>query len=522
MKPRLTLLLFFLIALPFGLIAWLGLKTARDDRELQRVRFDELLEARLAMLATSVKSLLNEHEAHLAAETRVDAPNPPSLREIRERERLVRQIFLLDTNGKLLFPKDDATSSREERIFLRRIGRILEGKETFSRSLDEKQSNPFGWYVWYFEEGVNLIFWQRLQNGDIIGVELSRIALLSDIVADMEEELPAGVDETGARIVLEDASGRAIFGFGGYTPGGEAPRVERSLDEPLGSLRLAVFVDPEVGLPGGGMMGFFFGLGALLLVILLATIYYLRETGRELREANRRVTFVNQVSHELKTPLTNIRMYAELLGMELEDGDDQSRAHVDIIVRESQRLSRLIGNVLTFGRGMRKQLAIHPVSMIPDEVTRKTLQQFAPSLRAKQIEIRTDLDAPERVSIDPDAVEQILGNLLGNVEKYAAKGKLVKVASRQTDGETSIIVEDRGGGIPKAVQHRVFEPFFRVSDAVTDGVGGTGIGLSIARDLARLHGGDIALSSGPEGARFEVTLKTPRATQRSTFSKARR
>jgi signal transduction histidine kinase len=516
LKLKLTLLLVFIIALPFGLLTWVGFKTAEDQEALEAVRFSELLDARLALLTNSVQSVLDKHETALAGRTRLERLTPGALRELASNERLVRHLFVLDARGELAFPSDNEEASLEERAFLKRIDRILKSGERFTRPSDTGQSTRFGWYVWYFEEGVNLIFWQKLDSEETIGAELSRIALLSDIVGQMNEELPKGVSADEARVSLRDVSGREIYGFGKYVPkSDEAPRVRRSLEEPLGSLELGFYISPE-GVAGnlgsGGALNLFVGLAAMLLVIGLGTVYYLRETGREIREAIKRVTFVNQVSHELKTPLTNIRMYAELLEQDLDEEETEARKHLDVIVRESQRLTRLIANVLTFGRGQRKQLELHRTPGVVDDVIRKILLQFEPSLGAKHIEIEQRLDAPQTVEVDADALEQILGNLVGNVEKYAAGGKRLIVSSSRTEDETSIVVEDRGGGIPKRVRKRIFEPFFRVSGSLTDGVSGTGIGLAISRDLARLHGGDVVLEESESGARFNVVLKTPRVT----------
>jgi signal transduction histidine kinase len=94
------------------------------------------------------------------------------------------------------------------------------------------------------------------------------------------------------------------------------------------------------------------------------------------------------------------------------------------------------------------------------------------------------------------------------VEKYAAAGQLMEVITDQTGSTTTIIVADRGPGIPRGQEERIFERFHRLSDRVTEGVGGTGIGLTIARDLARQHGGDLRIVPSASGARFELRLQT--------------
>jgi len=223
------------------------------------------------------------------------------------------------------------------------------------------------------------------------------------------------------------------------------------------------------------------------------------------------VTFVNQVSHELKTPLTSIRMYAELLDREVDEGDEATRRHLGIIVSESQRLSRLIGNILTFARSRRGRLRLHPGPGVVDDLIGTVLERFRPAMEGKGVRTGFDGNAKGDVLFDGDAVEQILGNLFSNVEKYAASGGVMEVASRQADGRTVISVSDRGPGVPEKERDRIFKPFYRLSDRLSDGVTGTGIGLSISRDLARRHGGDLVLAPRPAGACFRVTLETPAA-----------
>ncbi|MCA9558925.1 MAG: HAMP domain-containing histidine kinase, partial [Myxococcales bacterium] len=238
--------------------------------------------------------------------------------------------------------------------------------------------------------------------------------------------------------------------------------------------------------------------------------WFSRESTRELRRAAQRVSFVNQVSHELKTPLTNIRMYAELLEDELADTDDRAERYVGIIVSESQRLSRLIANILSFARHQREQLSVRKAPAVVDDVVRQTLDQFAPSLAAAGVSPQLDLSAGATVRVDADALGQMLGNLLSNVEKYAA-GRPVDLVTRQAGGVTTLTVRDHGPGIPKAARAKVFEPFHRLSNALSDGVTGTGIGLGIARELARLHGGDLVLEADEDGAAFTITLQTEEA-----------
>ena len=224
--------------------------------------------------------------------------------------------------------------------------------------------------------------------------------------------------------------------------------------------------------------------------------------------------FIGMVSHELKTPLTNIRMYAELLEGHLEEAAEKPKTYVGVIVAESQRLSRLIGNVLSFSRSQRNALTVHGTRGSVDDALRCTIQSFEPSPTKRGIETRFNANATDTIEFDRDVLEQIAGNLLSNVEKYAQGADRVDITSVLEGESVTITVADNGPGIPARERDRIFQPFHRVSNKLTDGVAGAGIGLSIARDLARLHGGDLVLDPSEKGARFKVVLHVlPTRTQ---------
>jgi signal transduction histidine kinase len=249
------------------------------------------------------------------------------------------------------------------------------------------------------------------------------------------------------------------------------------------------------------------GSGALL-VTALGWIYF-RETTREIREARSRVTFVNQISHELKTPLTNIHLYAEMAARRAEQSDDgTSRKYVNVIEAEASRLNRLISNVLSLARSQRGKLTVHLRQGVLDEVVRSAVEKWEPILEKKGIRsLEISLAAPDPMTFDPDAVEQILGNLFSNVEKYASAGQWARVSTSSDEAATRLVVEDRGPGVPASKLQNIFEPFERVRSDLTEGVSGTGIGLTISRELARLHGGHLIVDPlHTQGARFILSL----------------
>ena len=244
-----------------------------------------------------------------------------------------------------------------------------------------------------------------------------------------------------------------------------------------------------------------------VLVVALGWLYF-RESNRAMREAQQRVTFVNQVSHELKTPLTNIQLYTEMAADRAEKADDQTALrYLQVVGAETSRLSRLINNVLNLARQQRDRLSVQLRTGVLDEVVEKTTEYWRALLEGRQIAIDLSLGAPAKIKLDADAITQILGNLLSNVEKYAAQGKYVRIATEMDETSARLIVQDRGPGIADGKREIVFEAFERLRSDLTEGVSGTGIGLTISRELGRLHGGTLEVDVNyREGSRFVLTI----------------
>jgi len=488
-----------------------------------------------------MSTFIEETERHLLRTLDDVSLDALALRGFIAREPMARQVFALDAEGRRIHPPPEGDLSEAEQQFIERATHLWnrnvfyhlegpahegssppasvpigaptvgEGKATRTRS---GGARPYGWHVWYWGRGLNLIFWRRLDSGQVVGVEIDRVRLASDLIGELPETDDTEPLRPQGRIALADSQGDTLYQWGAYEPAeGEAPRVGLPLRHPLSAWKLEYFV-PEAALDAGLGRSVLFNVLSGVIVIFLAlmglAVYFYRESSRDMREAQQRMTFVNRVSHELRTPLTNIRMYAELLQESLAEGEEKNSRYIGVLVSESERLSRLIANVLTFGRKQDQRLTLRKSPGVVDEVLLAALAQFAPSMEAKGIAVTVSGDAEAEVLLDGDALQQILGNLFSNVEKYAASGESMTVQSEQDGDWTTIKVSDKGPGIPHANRDRIFEPFYRISDKLTGGVAGTGIGLSIARDLAHLHGGDLVLVPTASGACFRLTLQTPR------------
>ena len=524
MAHKQIILFSLIVCLPLAMLAWLGWRLARDERGRVRQHVTGLAMERLEDVDLVAAEYFQRRERELLELTELTGYDPDTLRNVVRTRPGIAQLFVLDPDGTLLHPDPAGTLNGSEREFLLHAKQMFDDKQLIrsgSAGENDAATTTHGWHVRYWGPGLNLIFYHRLESGNVVGALVPRSRWIADLIAELPDTAgPVGSrDESGAeaRIRLVNSNGEAVYQWGSFDPDEAAePFADMPLSNPLSSWRLEYFVDErELAAVGRSVYwNLLSSLAAIGLGLIVVATYFYREYAREMREAVQRVHFVNQVSHELKTPLTNIRMYAELLEADLQQIDTEEaatpRGHLEVIVTESRRLSRLIGNVLTFARQQRNRMTLRKTAARVDEVIAVAIERFRPTLRQKGIEVVFEAAAGAPVSLDTDALEQILGNLIGNVEKYAAAGEHLEIVSRQSDSQTTVVVADRGPGIPAGARGKIFRPFYRVSDRIEETTG-TGIGLSIARKLARLHGGDVVLLPSESGARFQVTLNTPEA-----------
>lgn len=359
-----------------------------------------------------------------------------------------------------------------------------------------------GWQTWFWGEGLGLVFWKRDAQGRLWAADISRARLMADVIA----ALPDGGEPMGGHMCLMDAKGSLLYQWGQVFSDERKTSISKPdatlpLDAPLGAWRLTF--QSHTVLAAASHTAIYGVLGAVVAIFCGLACYFYREATRELRLAGQRVSFVNQVSHELKTPLTNIRLYAELLDDDIMDAG--GREKVEVILSESDRLGRLIANVLAYARQQRGKLRLHPVQDVPDVVISRALAHFEPAFQKHHMPWTFDGHVAEACRFDPDVLEQILNNLFSNAVKYA-HGAPISVTSMREGNVLRVRVQDHGRGIPASKRETVFIPFMRLDDRLTEGVSGTGIGLSVSRELAILHGGNVTIESSDEGALFLVEV----------------
>jgi len=241
----------------------------------------------------------------------------------------------------------------------------------------------------------------------------------------------------------------------------------------------------------------------------------LRAANERLRELDRmKDDFVSTVSHELRTPLTSIRAFAEILHDNPELAAAKRQEFVGIVLRETERLTRLINQILDLAKieSGRAEWAAEPVDL--RAVIRDAADSTAALYRERGVELETAV--PDRVPIvvaDRDRLQQVLLNLLANAVKFCAPGSgRVRVALSDARGAVRVDVADNGVGIDREHQGAIFEKFRQVGDTLTDRPQGTGLGLPISRLIVRQFGGELWVASEPgRGATFSFTIPVAEA-----------
>jgi signal transduction histidine kinase len=224
--------------------------------------------------------------------------------------------------------------------------------------------------------------------------------------------------------------------------------------------------------------------------------------------ARLRDDFISGVSHEFRTPLTQIRVFAELL----HDGKLKTEAErvrsSSVIDREARRLTHLVENILHFSRLRRSALPQADLEEVDiGEAVAEITDSFARQAESRSTTLETEVEPGSTVLADRGGLHRILANLLDNALKYGGHRQTVRLVAESTDDKVRISVEDQGPGIPSADRERIWEPYRRLDRDLTGEVQGSGIGLAVVAELSSFYGGRAWIEDGEAGgARFVVEL----------------
>jgi two-component system phosphate regulon sensor histidine kinase PhoR len=252
--------------------------------------------------------------------------------------------------------------------------------------------------------------------------------------------------------------------------------------------------------------------GGLILALVATTVAGTAATlavlYREAQVAKLQTDFVNKVSHDLRTPLTSIRMFVETLQLGRIQDADRQREALGILAEETARLSALINRLLDWARMESGRRAFHLEVQPLEPVVNAALRAFEPQLlQAPATIVRVFEPGLPPVRVDREALSEALLNLLNNAHKYTGPEKRITVGIKAIGPTVLLSIADNGPGITAPDQKRIFEKFYRARDPLSREIEGSGLGLAMVKHIVKAHGGTVNVASKVgEGATFTIAL----------------
>jgi two-component system phosphate regulon sensor histidine kinase PhoR len=499
------------VVLAVGVLAYF---TFRTTLQVDTLRQQSVLEATLA-LATEKANRLDRQiidqdnvVVAIADPARIEEISQRWLPTARRETPSVRAIIVLDESRTVL-----AFASRASGAFADEEGfrRLLTERMVLDMDLGGAPEQLRHLHREYAGQSYLLSYWQRVHVGRryliVAWHDIGRLVretlptLASDPPSAAHEATPASHPSVSSRVNVIDEEGRIIYGpplrTGEFTVGVRFPttlynwRVQVS---PQASEEIASRVQNRRLLEVTMV-----SLSAIVIVIGAIAIILVSE--KERRVSTLKSEFVANVSHELKTPLALVRMFAEMLQSGRVANEAKKQEYLDIIVRESERLSALIENVLDFARLERGRGSYEfAEGDVGDAVTRAAnVYRYRAEREGTRLVLEVEPNLP-RARIDERAIQLAVVNLVDNALKYAAGGEAITVRAR-TDGDSVCVdVVDRGPGVPAEERQRIFERFVRLPsrNSGETSVRGSGIGLALVKHIAESHGGRAWVTSGDD------------------------
>ena len=346
-------------------------------------------------------------------------------------------------------------------------------------------------------------------------------------VAEMLHELsPQDIEEGGHQderltmmVYLADAgSGDGYREFiNSPTWGTGKPEVSHNLDDPFRGLSLGIKFQGTTAeaISRRWVMQSFLILGVLSVLMIGGLVLTYRSVNKQVALARLKSDFVSNVSHELRTPLALIRLYAETLELGRINTSEKKLEYYSIIRKESERLTALINNILDFSRieAGRKEYDFRETDIA--ELVRNTLDSYRFQIEQQGFALEEQIEPNiPKVRVDREAIARALVNLVNNALKYSDNEKFLGVKLYREQSVLKLEVSDRGIGIERHEQSRIFEKFYRTCDPLVHNTKGSGLGLSLVQHITEAHGGEVEVESTPgRGSKFTLSLPLGGATQ---------
>ena len=328
-----------------------------------------------------------------------------------------------------------------------------------------------------------------------IGIRIRRNALTDAALAVLKESEPP----EEVRIALLDAADRTLFPAGFSAATVVLTKSFSRFEELASGTKLALVAmggNPLEAISSKSLLIYYLLLGSVIVLIALGIVFILRDISREEEISAMKSEFIANVSHEIKTPIAAIRTLAENLNEGWVTGQEQQQEYFHLIEREAERLTHLVKNILDFSRVDKARRNYRMELSSIGDATRKTIGRFRLLVDGQGVVIKENIESNlSPCDLDVEAYEQALLNLFDNAVKYSRDEKVVEVSARRQKDSIVVAVADCGIGIGKKDCERIFDKFFR--GPLPDGrkIPGSGIGLTLVKEIIEAHAGTIAVES---------------------------
>jgi signal transduction histidine kinase len=370
----------------------------------------------------------------------------------------------------------------------------------------------------FLQNRLRVMFWHRPPSDPqlVFGAQLELNRVITGLRSLVRADL--AIADQICLVLLDERARPVVATRENFQADWKRPFVAAEIGDALPHWEVAAyFVNPASLQQTARTVKLTLGLLIATLVVAVAAGGWLifANLNRQLTLARQKTDFVSNVSHELKTPLTSIRMFSELLSQGRVVEPEKQKSYLNIITAEAARLTRLINNVLDFSRMERGEKKYNLQDCDLADIARATADALRPHLENTGFRLECSLPAsPLPVRVDSDALAQVIMNLLSNAEKYSDGQKTIELRVNRYDGPipyAEVSVLDRGMGVPGGSGEKIFEKFYRAHDSLSSGIQGSGLGLTLARQIARAHGGDVSYEPR-EGGGSCFSLRLPLKT----------
>lgn len=501
---KIGIILILIIILPVGFLIFNEIGKLNDTEKVLEETYKNQLEAILFSVNQYSDDIVNSWANKI-----IEIKNDRSLlRNFITDNLAIKSIFSLTKNNfesiHIVFDKQTETQSDSIRKL---IGSLLFANENLIDKLFEYQKSGYRKLEPLNRDNLSIVIFtnQNASGSDeLIGLAINPDLFVRKILLPRLQQ----VSQNQFRIVIRDSNDRFIISSDNkeFTGGVESEKPMWLL--PQYKVGIA-FAGPTIqDLIRSRATNNILLIGVLLLILLAAVVFVYSAVKKELELAQLKADFVSNVSHELRTPLALISMFAETLELDRVKNDEKKKEYYSIISQEANRLGRIVNSILNFAKmeaGKRK-FNFEPTNL--NDVIENIFQTYSYHLYNKGFKFEKYLtDNLPAVRIDSEAISEAVINLIDNAIKYSNEKKEVILRTGISDRKVYVEVSDKGIGIAPDEQKKIFDKFYRVSSGLIHNVKGTGIGLSLVKQIVDAHNGKIELESKTgAGSTFRITL----------------